>query len=38
MSHIRPELLQKELWDEATEKYSIFEVAGGALTLKGDEL
>ena len=36
MSHIRPELLQKELWDEATEKYSIFEVAGGALTLKGD--
>lgn len=26
----------EDLWDEATEKYSIFEVAGGALTLKGD--
>ena len=26
----------EDLWDEATEKYSIFEVAGGALALKGD--
>lgn len=26
----------EDLWNEATEKYSIFEVAGGALTLKGD--
>ena len=26
----------EDLWDEATEKYSIFEVAGGALTLKGE--
>lgn len=26
----------EDLWDEATERYSIFEVAGGALTLKGD--